>query len=43
MSFANCGLPYFIGNIVNERKDVLPITPDVLKKRKILQLKHIMK
>ena len=33
MSFANCGLPYFIGNIVNERKDVLPITPDVFKRK----------
>ena len=39
MSFANCGLPYFIGNIVNERKDVLPITPDVFKEKKDITVK----
>ncbi len=39
MSFANCGLPYFIGNIFNERKDVLPITPDVFKEKKDITVK----
>ena len=36
MSFANCGLPYYIGHLVSDRHQILPITPDVLKRRKIL-------
>ncbi len=39
MSFANCGLPYYLGNVVNERKDVLPITPDMFKEKKNITVK----
>lgn len=39
MSFANCGLPYYIGNVVNERKDVLPLTPSVFKEKKNITVK----
>lgn len=28
MSFANCGLPYYIGDVVKERDDLLPLTPE---------------
>ena len=34
--FANCGLPYYIGHLVSDRHQILPITPDILKRRKIL-------
>ena len=33
MSFANCGLPYYIGHLVSDRHQ-MPITPDILKRRK---------
>lgn len=28
MSFANCGLPYYIGEVVKDREAILPITPE---------------
>lgn len=34
MSFANCGLPYYLGNVVAARNDLLPITPDDFKQKK---------
>lgn len=34
MSFANCGLPYYIGHLVSDRHQILPITPHILKRRK---------
>ncbi|MFZ2961260.1 MAG: DsrE/DsrF/DrsH-like family protein [Candidatus Ozemobacteraceae bacterium] len=33
VSFANCGLPYHIGNIIKDRDDLLIQTPESLKKR----------
>lgn len=33
ISFANCGLPYFIGNIIDEREKLLVTTPDVMKSK----------
>ncbi len=33
VSFANCGLPYHIGNIVVDRDDLLVMTPESFKKR----------
>jgi NADPH-dependent 2,4-dienoyl-CoA reductase/sulfur reductase-like enzyme/peroxiredoxin family protein/rhodanese-related sulfurtransferase/TusA-related sulfurtransferase len=33
ISFANCGLPYHIGNIISERSRLLVQTPDAMKKR----------
>ena len=33
ISFANCGLPYYIGNVISEEKELFLATPDFLKKR----------
>ncbi len=33
ISFANCGLPYYIGNVISEEKELLLATPEFLKKR----------
>ncbi len=33
ISFANCGLPYYIGEVIKEREDLLVTTPQMLKKR----------
>ena len=31
ISFANCGLPYHIGNVISEREKLLVVTPQILK------------
>ena len=33
MSFANCGLPYYIGNVIKRRDHLLLATPEKFKKR----------
>jgi len=33
ISFANCGLPYYIGSIIKKRDDLLVTTPEALKSR----------
>lgn len=33
VSFANCGLPYHIGGVIEERQDLLIQTPEALKER----------
>ncbi|STD34861.1 pyridine nucleotide-disulfide oxidoreductase [Corynebacterium striatum] len=33
VSFANCGLPYHIGGVIEERQDLLLQTPEALKER----------
>lgn len=33
ISFANCGLPYYIGNVINDRSKLLLQTPEAMKKR----------
>lgn len=33
VSFANCGLPYHIGNVIKDRDDLLVQTPESLKRR----------
>ncbi|MCB9800222.1 MAG: FAD-dependent oxidoreductase [Candidatus Omnitrophica bacterium] len=33
VSFANCGLPYYVGNVIKEDKDLLVATPALFKKR----------
>lgn len=43
MSFANCALPYYIGEIVNERDNVLAYTPETFIRKSKLKSKHIMK
>ncbi len=33
ISFANCGLPYHVGNVISERSDLLVMTPENFRKR----------
>jgi NADPH-dependent 2,4-dienoyl-CoA reductase/sulfur reductase-like enzyme len=33
VSFANCGLPYYIGGEITERDNLLVVTPDLLRSR----------
>ena len=33
ISFANCGLPYYIGNVIKKRDDLLLATPEEFKRR----------
>ncbi|MBW2201621.1 MAG: FAD-dependent oxidoreductase, partial [Deltaproteobacteria bacterium] len=33
ISFANCGLPYYIGGVIKERDDLLVTTPEAFKAR----------
>jgi NADPH-dependent 2,4-dienoyl-CoA reductase/sulfur reductase-like enzyme/rhodanese-related sulfurtransferase len=33
VSFANCGLPYYVGDVIKEEKKLLVATPDLFKKR----------
>ncbi|MCE5273733.1 MAG: FAD-dependent oxidoreductase [Deltaproteobacteria bacterium] len=33
ISFANCGLPYYIGHVIKDRDDLLLTTPEVFKQR----------
>ena len=33
ISFANCGLPYHIGGVIEDRKKLLVQTPEAMKKR----------
>ena len=30
ISYANCGLPYHIGNVIKERSSLLLLTPEVM-------------
>ncbi len=33
VSFANCGLPYYVGNIIKKEKSLLVATPELFRKR----------
>lgn len=33
VSFANCGLPYFVGNVITEEKELLVASPGLFKER----------
>lgn len=33
VSFANCGLPYFVGNVIREEKDLIVASPELFKQR----------
>ncbi len=33
VSFANCGLPYYVGDVITDEKDLLIATPELFKKR----------
>lgn len=38
MSFANCGLPYYIGDAVSSRESLLQATPETFKEKKDIQV-----
>jgi len=40
VSFANCGLPYFIGEIIKEREDLLLTTPEALRTRYAIDVRN---
>lgn len=33
VSFANCGLPYYVGNVIKKEEDLLVATPDLFRQR----------
>ncbi len=33
VSFANCGLPYYVGNVIADERDLLVATPNLFRKR----------
>ena len=33
VSFASCGLPYYVGNVITEEKDLLVATPELFRRR----------
>ncbi|EGQ0325524.1 CoA-disulfide reductase [Staphylococcus pseudintermedius] len=39
MSFANCGLPYYLGNVIEERDDILSTNPEKFKAYKDIDVK----
>lgn len=39
ISYANCGMPYYIGNIIKNRDDLLVVTPKYLKDRFNVEVK----
>ena len=39
VSFANCGLPYFVGNIIKKRSALELMTPDLFKRRFNIDIK----
>ncbi len=41
ISFANCGLPYYIGGVIKERDDLLVATPELLKNRYNVDVRNL--
>ncbi len=39
VSFANCGLPYHIGNVIEDRDDLLVMTPESFKNRANIEVR----
>ncbi len=39
VSFASCGLPYYVGNVIKEENDLLVATPELFKNRFNIQVK----
>ena len=39
VSFANCGLPYYIGNVIKERENLLLETPETFKEKMNIEIK----
>ena len=40
ISFANCGLPYYIGNVITDREDLLVQTVDGMSERFNLDIRN---
>ena len=41
MSFANCGLPYYLGNVVESRSKLLATNPEQFKESKDITVKAV--
>ena len=39
VSFANCGLPYFVGNVIQEESKLLLASPDLFRERFNLEVR----
>jgi NADPH-dependent 2,4-dienoyl-CoA reductase/sulfur reductase-like enzyme/rhodanese-related sulfurtransferase len=39
ISYANCGMPYYIGNVIKDRDDLIVVTPEYLKRRFNIEVK----
>lgn len=39
ISFANCGLPYYIGNVIENREELLVMSPELMEKRFRIKVK----
>ncbi len=39
VSFANCGLPYYVGDVISDRKDLIVATPEKFEKRFNIRVK----
>lgn len=39
ISFANCGLPYHIGGVIEDREDLLIMTPELMKSRFLIDVR----
>ncbi len=39
VSFANCGLPYYVGNVIKNEKDLLVATPEIFQERFNIQVR----
>jgi NADPH-dependent 2,4-dienoyl-CoA reductase/sulfur reductase-like enzyme/rhodanese-related sulfurtransferase len=39
VSFANCGLPYFVGNVIREESSLMVATPEVFRKRFAIEVR----
>ncbi len=39
VSFANCGLPYYVGDVIEEEKNLLVATPELFQKRFNIEVK----
>lgn len=39
ISFANCGLPYYVGNVIADERDLLVATPELFRRRFKIQVR----
>ena len=41
ISFANCGLPYYIGDVIKEKDSLLVTTPETIQSRYNIDLRNL--